>query len=173
MSNLDEWRRVRAITTRNDFIALHPHVFLVSAPDRSTGEITPLTKPTEFRTVTHKDDLLGSQARPTEPAVPDEPLIYALRKADGHPFPERISLGRATNCDVVIRDPSVSKLHGHFRDIGPESAYFTDAKSANGTRVDGALIKPGEAVEIHRHTVLGFGRVQLLVISPADAFDWL
>ena len=173
MSNIDEWRRVRAITTRNDFVALHPHVFLVSAPERGTAEFTPLTKPTEFRTVTHKQELPPLPQRGPELHLPETPLILPLRKQDGNPFPERISIGRATNCDVVIRDPSVSKLHGHFRDVGPESAFFTDAKSANGTRVDGVSIKPGEAVELHRNALLSFGRVQLMLISAADAYDWL
>jgi hypothetical protein len=172
VSNIDEWRRVRTITTRNDFVALHPHVFLVSAPDRETAEFTPLTKPTEFRTVTHNQDIPAAQ-RGHALQQAETALILPLRKADGHPFPERISIGRATNCDLVIRDPSVSKLHGHFRDVGPQSAFFTDAKSANGTRVDGMPIKPGEAIEIHRHALLSFGRVQLMLISSEDAYDWL
>jgi pSer/pThr/pTyr-binding forkhead associated (FHA) protein len=172
VSNIDEWRRIRSITNRSDFVALHPYVFLVSAPERGTAEFTPLTKPTEFRTVTHKQDVaLPQRGQALQP--PETPLILPLRKADGHPFPERISIGRANNCDLVIRDPSVSKLHGHFRDVGPESALFTDAKSANGTRVDGTQIKPGEAIEIRRHALLSFGRVQLMLISAEDAYDWL
>jgi len=172
VSIIDEWRRVRAITTRNDFVALHPHVFLVSAPERGTAEFTPLTKPTEFRTVTHKADAPLPLRGPLL-QLPETPLILPLRKSEGHPFPERISIGRATNCDVVIRDPSVSKLHGHFRDVGPESACFTDARSANGSRVDGVLIKPGEAIELRQHALLSVGRVQLMLISAADAYDWL
>lgn len=172
MSNIDAWRRVRAITTRSDFVALHPHVFLVSTPERGTADFTPLKKPTEFRTVTHKEDVSSPEAGLLV-QLPESTLILPLRKAEGHPFPERISLGRATNCDVVIRDPSVSKLHGHFRDIGPDRACFTDSKSANGTRVDGVSIKPGEAIEIRRHALLSFGRVRLMLISAEDAFEWL
>jgi len=172
VSNLDEWRRARAITTRHDFVALHPYAFLVSAPRPDTGEFGPLTNPTEFRTVTHKHDL--PPPRQTAQALQEAMLlILPLRKAEGHPFPERISVGRAMNCDVVIRDPSVSKLHGHFRDIGTDAAFFTDAKSSNGTRVDGELIKPGDAVEIKRQTVLSFGRVHLTLVSAADVYDSL
>jgi pSer/pThr/pTyr-binding forkhead associated (FHA) protein len=96
-----------------------------------------------------------------------------LRKGEGRPFPERISLGRATNCDVVIRDASISKLHGHFRDVGAETASFTDAKSSNGTRLDGSLIKAGVPAEIRVHTLLCFGRVQLMFMSPGEVYDWL
>ena len=171
MGNLDEWRRARAITTRADFIALHPYAFLISAPRPDTGEFVALTKPTEFRTVTHKHDALPRAQN--QEHLEDSLLILPLRKAEGHPFPERISVGRAMNCDIVIRDPSVSKLHGHFRDVGTDSAYFTDAKSSNGTRVDGAAVKPAEAVAISRQTLLSFGRVQLMLVSAADVYDWL
>src|SRR5262245_27832586 len=41
--------------------------------------------------------------------------ILPVAKAAGNPYPDRISIGRARNCDVVMRDPTVSKLHAHFR----------------------------------------------------------
>lgn len=128
----------------------------------------PIVKPTEFRTVTHKE----YAAKADTPNL-ELPLILPLRKGEGRPFPERISLGRATNCDVVIRDASISKLHGHFRDVTSESAFFTDAKSSNGTRLDGTLIQAGVATEIRAHMLLSFGRVQLMFMSPGDVYDWL
>jgi len=130
----------------------------------------PAVRPTEFRTVTHKE----YNAKNTDAAPNLElPLILPLRKGEGRPFPERISVGRATNCDVVIRDASVSKLHGHFRDVSQELAFFTDAKSSNGTRLDGTLIQAGAATEIRMNTLLTFGRVQLVFMSPGDVYDWL
>ncbi|HTU58032.1 MAG TPA: hypothetical protein VMF89_06355, partial [Polyangiales bacterium] len=77
-------------------------------------------RPTEFRTVTHKEYNTKSLDAPSL----ELPLILPLRKGEGRPFPERISVGRATNCDVVIRDASISKLHGHFRDVSQELAFF-------------------------------------------------
>ena len=169
---LDEWRRTRANTTRADFLALHPYAFLVSA---STGtgvaanQPMSVVRPVEFRTVTHKE----YNANKLETPNLELPLILPLRKGEGRPFPERISVGRATNCDLVIRDASVSKLHGHFRDVSTEQAFFTDAKSSNGTRLDGTLIQPGSATEIRANTLLSFGRVQLVFMSPGDVYNWL
>lgn len=172
MTTLDEWRRTRANTTRTDFIALHPYSFLVSA-SAGVGSIPnqpmSVVRPTEFRTVTHKE----YNATKAETPGLELPLILPLRKGEGRPFPERISLGRATNCDLVIRDASVSKLHGHFRDVSMTNALFTDAKSSNGTRLDGTLIQPGAATEINTNTLLTFGRVQLVFMSPGDVYDWL
>jgi hypothetical protein len=107
-----------------------------------------------------------------EPSV-DALLVLPLVKVAGHPFPERISVGRATNCDLVIRDASVSKLHGHFRDVTGETAVYTDAKSSNGTRLDGTLILPGTSTEVRRQAILSFGRVPLMFMSASDVYDWL
>src|SRR3954469_22725095 len=41
--------------------------------------------------------------------------VLPIRKAAGNPYPDRISIGRARNCDIVVRHESVSKLHAHFR----------------------------------------------------------
>jgi hypothetical protein len=172
VTSLDEWRRTRANTTRADFLALYPYAFLISATGAEGGTISrpmPIVKPTEFRTVTHKE----YNAAKTDGQSLELPLILPLRKGEGRPFPERISVGRAVNCDVVIRDASISKLHGHFRDVATETAFFTDAKSSNGTRLDGSLIRAGVATEIRRQTVLVFGRVQLMFMSPGDVYDWL
>lgn len=169
MTLLHELRRTRENTKRGDFIALHPYAFLVSATAATASQQMPIVKPTEFRTLTHKEHAASNaEAEELEAA-----LILPLRKGERRPFPERISVGRAVNCDVVIRDASVSKLHGHFRDVGEESAFFTDGKSSNGTRLDGSLIQPGVATEIRRHSLLSFGRVQLMFMSPGDVYDWL
>jgi pSer/pThr/pTyr-binding forkhead associated (FHA) protein len=73
----------------------------------------------------------------------------------------------------VIRDPSVSKLHGHFRDVRSDSAVFSDAKSSNGTRVDGNPVEPGVGIEIQRESIITLGRVRLSLLTAADVYDWL
>jgi hypothetical protein len=177
VNQVEEWRRVRADATRPQFEAMHPYAFLVSAPrGRNTGDFSPLAKQIEFRTVTHdkassvtpSPALLGAM-----PSGLDERVVLALIKGATNPFPERISIGRAPNCDLVIRDPSVSKLHGHFREVGRDSAVFTDAKSSNGTRIDGSAVEPGEPVEIQRQSLVVLGRVRLLLLSAADVYEWL
>jgi pSer/pThr/pTyr-binding forkhead associated (FHA) protein len=171
VNQVEEWSRVRAAATRPQFEAMYPWAFLVSTLRRGTGDYTPLAKTIEFRTMT--DDRLTRSRPPSltpsgTPSITphaalmggsDERVIVVLTKAAGNPFPERISIGRAPNCDVVIRDSSISKLHGHFRDVRVDSAVFTDAKSSNGTRVDGDPVEAGVAIEILR--------------TAADVYDWL
>jgi hypothetical protein len=172
VSRLVEWREACAQVNRAVFAAQYTYAFLISAGDRATGEFvapTSATKPLEFHTSVHGKAL----AAPAAQRGAEEPLVLPLRKAANNPFPERISVGRAVNCDVVIRDSSVSKLHGHFRDIGADCAVFTDAKSSNGTRVDGQAAAPGVPVDLRRHSLVVFGRVRLQLFSAADLYDWL
>ncbi len=169
MQALEDWRRIRSGVSRAEFVSAHPHPFLVSGPRGSTDEVAPAFKAIEFRTVTH--DRPAWSLAPE--AIAQEQLVLALRKAASNPFPERISVGRAPNCDVVLREPSVSKLHGHFRDVRPDRAIFTDAKSANGTRLDGTPVEPGVPVEILRQCIVELGRVRLVLLSADDLYDWL
>ena len=135
----EQWRKALEGVTRASFVTQHPHVFLVWAP-RLNPDVTPPpgSQQLAFHTQVHGEQTKQSVQAST--ASSDEALVIPLRKAPGNPFPERISVGRAPNCDIVFRDPSVSKLHGHFRDVGADSAVFMDAKSANGTRLNLSLI---------------------------------
>jgi Inner membrane component of T3SS, cytoplasmic domain len=175
VNQLEEWRRIRDAATLPQFEAMYPWAFLVATPRRGTGDYTPLAKATEFRTVTHAPKAAASSITPTMggSAALGERLVVVLRKAPSNPFPERVSIGRAPNCDVVIRDPSVSKLHGHFRDVEPDSAIFSDAKSANGSRIDGNPVEPGVSVRLQRQSIIVLGRVRLSLLSAADVFEWL
>jgi hypothetical protein len=114
-----------------------------------------------------------AEGPPASTASSDEVLVIPLKKAPENPFPERISVGRAPNCDIVFREPSVSKLHGHFRDVSADSAVFTDAKSANGTRLNGAVVAAGAAIEVKSFSYLIFGRIRVQLLASADVYDWL
>lgn len=61
-----------------------------------------------------------------------------------------VSLGRAAELDLQVRDPSVSRFHAHFREE-PGGVRVRDASSSNGTFVGeahvadvGTLLKPGD-----------------------------
>lgn len=168
----EQWRKSLEGVTRQQFVTRHPHVFLVWAPKLSADAISHITnQQMGFHTQVH-----GSQMKQQVHASAgsdDEVLVIPLVKAPGNPFPERISVGRAPNCDIVLRDPSVSKLHGHFRDISAEEAVFTDAKSANGTRLNGAVVTAGAAIEVKTFSYLTFGRIRVQLLSSADVYDWL
>src|SRR5215470_16710534 len=49
---------------------------------------------------------------------------------------ERMLVGTHASCDVVLRDPSVSRFHCEI-ELGGRSVTVRDLGSANGTLVDG------------------------------------
>jgi len=168
----EQWRKALEGVTRLSFVTQHPYVFLVWAPGLS-ADVTPpvVSQQLSFHTQVHGAQI--KQHIQASTASSDEVLVLPLRKAPGNPFPERISVGRAPNCDIVFRDPSVSKLHGHFRAVTADSAVFTDSKSANGTRLNGATVAAGAAVEVKSFSYLIFGRIRVQLLASADVYDWL
>src|SRR5262245_5971398 len=86
---------------RAGFASKHSNLFLLMATAAS-DEAAPF-----WTDVVDEDSAHGEAARTT--------LVAPLVKRQGNPYPDRISIGRARNCDVVITDASVSKLHAHVR----------------------------------------------------------
>ncbi len=104
-------------------------------------------------------------SRPTA----SEPLVLELRKQT----PERteITLGRAPDCDIVIEDATVSRLHAVFRQE-PHTGMWqvVDAESHNGTFQAGVLIVPGRPTPLFERASLRFGAVEMSFLQ-ASAFE--
>jgi two-component system, NtrC family, response regulator AtoC len=92
-------------------------------------------------------------------------LVVEESGLSSYPLPEsgKLSIGRAEDCDVRLRDPLASRHHAslHVQPLGIE-----DGESANGTHVGNALLaartvrplRPGEAISIG-HSLLLVQRV--------------
>src|ERR1700751_1190046 len=102
--NLTELTALVRSSPRDKFVAEQPHLFLLITAklqdDEEGGFNTLVAAP-------FKGKRRSSPSRTME--------VRSIVKTPGNPYPDRISIGRARNCDVAIRDPSVSKLHAHFR----------------------------------------------------------
>ncbi len=105
--------------------------------------------------------------------------VSEVRKRKGNPFPDRISVGRARNCDVVLRYSYVSKLHAHFTTtaadgVADASTEFSlvDQKSHNGSAVNGKPLSPGKPAPVVSgdELVLGSLRLRLMDASRFIAF---
>jgi hypothetical protein len=93
-------------------------------------------------------------------------FFVPLRKsAEGKPFADRISVGRALNNDVVLRHASVSKFHAYFQCDDKGAFYLTDARSKNTTTVNGALVE-SSMVPVRPGDEIAFGSV-LATLCPA------
>jgi hypothetical protein len=93
-------------------------------------------------------------------------VAVPLRKrVTGKSYTDRISVGRATNNDVVFRHASVSKSHAYFECDDEDLFYVTDANSTNTTRLGGQPVRPTQATPVRPGDVLRFGDVEALLCT--------
>lgn len=99
--------------------------------------------------------------------------VIAIAKAPGNPYADRVSVGRTANCDIVLRDPSVSKLHAHFKWDERGELVIVDARSSNGTIVNGTPLTPGAPEPLLGGDVVQFGDVRTTLLDGAGVYDAL
>ncbi len=92
-------------------------------------------------------------------------LVVQLKKRPGSPFGDRISVGRATNCDAVVRFAFVSKLHAHvLADAGGSYRYVVH--SANVTCINGSSMEPEKPLPLEDGDRLTIGPLALEFLLP-------
>jgi FHA domain len=97
-------------------------------------------------------------------------FVAPLRRRDtGRAFVEHISVGRARNSDIVLRHDSVSKFHAWFECDDEGNFYVGDAKSKNGTRVNGVRVAGSDLVPLDSGVEIRFGRIAT-VLCPPETF---
>jgi hypothetical protein len=99
--------------------------------------------------------------------------VYAIAKAANNPYQDRISIGRARNCDVVLRFSSVSKLHAHFRPTPDGPLELVDLDSQNGTRVNGRALSANQPQRVAAGDIVQIGRVIGRLTDAAALWDLL
>jgi hypothetical protein len=85
-----------------------------------------------------------------------ESQVLFLAKSERNPFAHMITVGRASNNDLVFAQPTISKLHAYFRG-SPSGWTLTDQKSTNGTFLEETALVPGNAVALGDGVALRFG----------------
>ncbi len=139
-------------------------------------DLTPVRKPPSLTEVSlikeaPKEGYETTEFSLTDPAdvplnIPEssETGAFLLGVSDpisGYTFRTRIGttiIGRDDDCDVVIRDPTVSARHAEIV-VRPETTTVTNLMATNGTRVNGRQIQSAELVD---GDVLRVGQVNLV-----------
>jgi pSer/pThr/pTyr-binding forkhead associated (FHA) protein len=156
-------RKARAMA-REEFTARHIHLYLVIAAhqDEQLGIGFETAVVSNFR---------GTLKLQQESVVDFD--VLEVSKAPGNPYPDRISVGRARNCDLVLRDPSVSKLHAHLRLRDDGHLDVIDLGSQNGTRVNGRTLLANEPEWVTPGDSLMFGTLVAKLVDADTLFDLL
>lgn len=161
MVDTDALAELAESSTRDEFVEKQPHQFLVLEQALDSVEV-------QFSTqVVDPVSLKRSVSKRTANIE-----VLPVEKAPGNPYPDRVSVGRARNCDIVMRDPSVSKLHAHFRVGGPK-LEIVDIDSQNGTRVNGRPLAPHQPAPVSPGDTILFGSVACKLVDAGALYDLL
>jgi hypothetical protein len=166
MEPVDTYVDLTTRLTRRDFANKFPMLFLLKRPSDTAPAGGAITFRTQTLTMNDQGLLADSGA------FADGYWVWALLKRSGNPFPERISIGRATNCDVVFRLGYVSKLHAHIVTEG-ETMTLLDQGSSNGTEVNGQKLKPHAPCPIRNGDRIKLGRIDLRLLDAEAFYDLL
>jgi hypothetical protein len=158
----DTLAELAASSTREEFVAKLPHCFLVIEGALYDEE------PVGFST--RVIDPISAKRMSSSKSADLE--VFEVIKAAGNPYPDRVSVGRARNCDLVMRDPSVSKLHAHFR-MSPGKMELVDIDSQNGTRVNGRSLAPHQPLTVEAGDAIMFGNVSTRLVDAHALYDLL
>jgi hypothetical protein len=140
---------------------------------KSTLQIS--TGMTEQLRIGRTDELLLPKQGDEKPAgpragfpVPEwlKARCYVVRLSNRSEGNAPLSIGRDTSHKIVLQHPSVSATHAQLT-FGPELT-LRDAKSRNGTFVNGTQIKG--AVQLQVGDRIKFGAVQTVLCSADDLF---
>lgn len=77
---------------------------------------------------------------------------------------DRILIGRAKDCQIVISDKLVSRHHALVQKIR-DGYYITDLDSTNGVFVNGESIEAGTYVQLGASDVITVGRTELRLLA--------
>jgi hypothetical protein len=92
-------------------------------------------------------------------------MAFEVRKTSNSPWPERLTLGRARNNDIVLSDRSVSKLHAYIMKM--ESNWgIQDAGSRNGTKLNNIKLAQDEMKKLQSGDTIKVGAVTLTYVEP-------
>ena len=98
--------------------------------------------------------------------------VAPVKKREGNPFPERISIGRAPNCDVVIRLPSISKVHAHVLIDGGHYS-LADAGASNSTYVNRTKLENKVAVPLRFGDTVLLGPIKFEFVDAKGLYQIL
>jgi hypothetical protein len=93
-----------------------------------------------------------------------EPVVFTIQKTKDNAFQRGVTVGRTTNNDLVLDDPSVSRFHAWFQ-LDDDRWFVVDAVSKNGTYLQGQPLKPKQPTPIAEEAKIRFGTVEVTYLT--------
>ncbi len=90
------------------------------------------------------------------------------RDVDVHPISKpRVTVGRDAGCDIPIKHPRISSLHAVFT-RGGGLLFLADAKSKNGTKLNGLALAADKPAPVDAGDMIQFGPVRATIWGLDD-----
>ena len=163
MEEIRDYLTLAQSTSASEFVARSNAFFLVKRPRKHA---IPLPAPSS---IAYATQLTKIEIDP----FASEWQVFPVKKREGNPYPERISIGRATNCDIVIRLPSISKVHAHILKDGDASYKLADNEAANATFVNGRKVLGKAAMPVKVRDTIAFGTFELEFVDAQRLYHIL
>jgi FHA domain len=163
MSILPELRQIACKVTRGAFERDHGGLYLLATLPSERDDLDFHTE-VVHNPMAQAEDLLSGDA---EQLLANNRLSL-IAKTPRNPWQSKITIGRASNNDVIIRHPSVSKLHAYFEHPDGVPSSVVDVGSVNGTVINGHPALPDTPMAIAPGAFLQVGDVECeLLDAPA------
>ncbi len=162
MDAVTEYVRKARATTATGFEQLYPHLFLFKHPKAAIQE----------RESIPSIDYATSTVIVNFDPLPTVPQLVPVLKNPENPFPDRLTIGRATNCDVIIRLAFISKVHAHLFVQG-DKITLRDNKASNSTFVNHRKLEPGSSRSVKLGDILSFGSIELELVDAPRLYEIL
>lgn len=157
MESLEKYITLATHTTALAFAKEEPGPFLLKRPTKSNKDDT-AAPAIGFVTVLARSDV--------DPYAAQWGLLY-VKKREGNPYGDRLSIGRASNCDLVLRVPFISKIQAHIL-LESEGRYALRAQnSANPTQLNGRPLGANESSPLSFGDEIGFGPMKFQFIDAS------
>jgi hypothetical protein len=161
MSGAEYVELARALP-QDGFATAHAGHFLVKRPKVDVEEAGPEFAGFGFATNVTETDF--------DPWA-SEWQVLPVAKRPGNPFPDRITVGRATNCDVVVRLPSVSKVHAHIVRGADGTFVLHDNRPSNAIMINGNALPPGHSQTLELGDRVRIGTLEFEFVDAARLHD--
>ncbi len=154
------WRQEVRLLDRDVFVERHPHPFLLLLDDFTESNLR------KYLSIMTQDSVEDPEAGLPGSVIP-------LVKSTDNPYQGKIIVGRARNCDVVLRHASVSKFHAELRVRARGAAEFSDKGSRNGCMIEDEIVEANTPHPLVSGTRIQIGAIFAVFLGPSELYDAL
>lgn len=99
--------------------------------------------------------------------------IVPVRKREGNPYDDRISIGRASNCDIVLRVPFISKVQAHILCAADGTYSLRAQNSSTPTILNNRTVSSNEVLPLSVGDEVAFGTMKFEFVDAQRLYKVL